>query len=304
MNELSPENISNKRVLFSPLNWGMGHVSRSIGLIHTLLKDNNFIFIACNDEQRKVYEEYFPDIRFIKHEGYPFNFKGGGKFSLDLLLSSMKLVKRLKIEKEEVLAYVERYNIDIILSDHRYGFYHEQIPSIFITHQINLPVKWYQKNVQFLHEKLMKNFERIWIMDFPNSSLAGKLSEAKIGNVEFIGPFSRFMLYDIPLEKNSLTVFIASGPEVYAREFIESIYNKNNTTDSVLIASNSILSENKMTWKEKDKVILNAKKIVSRSGYSTIMDVYFLKCFAEFYPTKGQFEQEYLAKRHKKKLND
>jgi hypothetical protein len=44
----------------------------------------------------------------------------------------------------------------------------------------------------------------------------------------------------------------------------------------------------------------NATKIVARSGYSTIMDLAVLELLdkAEFYPTPGQSEQEYLASRY------
>src|SRR5665811_920349 len=43
-------------------------------------------------------------------------------------------------------------------------------------------------------------------------------------------------------------------------------------------------------------VLLGAKKIICRSGYSTIMDLDALKCLqkAELIPTPGQTEQEYL----------
>lgn len=297
MNGLLLENISNRKILFSPLNWGMGHVSRSIGLIYLLLKKENIVFIACDKEQKKVYQEYFPEIEFILHKGYPFDFKGKGNFSLDLFMSSITLTKRLRLEKEEVKKYVDEFEIDIILSDHRYGFVHEKIPSIFITHQLNLPLKWHQKSVQFLHEKLIGKFHSIWVMDFDNNSLAGDLSAENNKGVSFIGPFSRFMLYEVPQKKNNQTVYIASGPKIYLEEFIESIYEKNE--QSVLIAP-SQYSKTELTWREQDEIILNAKKIISRSGYSTIMDVYFLKCEVEFYPTKGQSEQGYLAKLHKK----
>ena len=45
-----------------------------------------------------------------------------------------------------------------------------------------------------------------------------------------------------------------------------------------------------------------AKKIIVRSGYSTIMDLAVLGLLskAEFHPTPGQSEQEYLACYHKK----
>ncbi len=294
----SPESIAGKKILISVLNWGMGHVSRSIGLIHLLLKKNNTIIIASSAEQIIVFKEYFPNCTYIHHEGYPFNFKGKGNFSIDLMLQSKSLIHRLKKEKQEVESYVEKFSIDLVLSDHRYGFYHDNVPSVFITHQLNLPLRWYQKSIQLLHRKLINNFHSIWVMDSESNQFAGDLSRKNdFSNLVYIGSFSRFMFYDIPKQKKNHTVYIASGPEIYAKEFVEKFYPKEKNEDAILIAPN----DDKFTsWKQKDQIILSACKIVSRSGYSTIMDAYFLKCETEFIPTKGQAEQEYLAKLNKK----
>ena len=294
----SPESISDKKILLSVLNWGMGHVSRNIGLIHLLLKKNNTITIAGSAEQIVVFKEYFPNCNFVQHGGYPFDFKGKGIFSIDLLLKSKALIQRLKKEKQELDSIVKKFSIDLVLSDHRYGFYHDDVPSVFITHQLNLPLKWYQKSIQLLHRKLIRNFNSIWVMDTENNRFAGDLSiKNNFSNVVFIGPFSRFMFYDIPIQKKNYTVYIASGPDVYAKEFVENYFPKTKSEEAILIAPND---ERHSTWKEKDEVILSAKKIVSRSGYSTIMDAYFLKCETDFFPTKGQAEQEYLAELNKK----
>jgi len=51
-------------------------------------------------------------------------------------------------------------------------------------------------------------------------------------------------------------------------------------------------------WLDQDACLLKAKHIISRSGYSTIMDCLHLGATTTFIPTKGQREQEYLAKIH------
>ncbi|HHH79426.1 MAG TPA: glycosyltransferase, partial [Thermoplasmatales archaeon] len=54
--------------------------------------------------------------------------------------------------------------------------------------------------------------------------------------------------------------------------------------------------------KEKREELMNrAKLIVSRSGYSTIMDLAVVKTKALMIPTPGQVEQEYLAEYHNEK---
>ena len=50
-------------------------------------------------------------------------------------------------------------------------------------------------------------------------------------------------------------------------------------------------------WKQIDSIILKAQKVISRAGYSTMMDLAFLETKSELIPTPGQKEQEYLIKK-------
>lgn len=297
-----PEEIIEKRIIISVLNWGMGHVSRSIGLIHQLLEQGNSIFIACSEEQQFVFEEYFDSIFYIQHKDYPFEFNGKGNFGWDLSKRFSALQQRLLNERKEVETLVKVHEIDLVISDHRYGFRSDKVPSVFITHQFNLPVKWYQKSINSVHRKLMFKFQSIWLMDDADSRLARKLSRTTMKEkVFYIGPYSRFMLYDLddfkPLNK---TVLIASGPAIYAQQLVDEVLSKVHNDSIVVICAPGIKVPNAFTrisasWREQDKVILSASKVISRSGYSTIMDVDYLKCDVEFIPTPGQAEQIYLA---------
>lgn len=284
----------------------MGHVSRSIGLIDQMINQGNTIFIACDLEQKKIYTEYYNDIEFINHEGYPFKFSGNSNFSWDLMKRFTQLQSRMIEERKEVRKMVDAHQIDIILSDHRYGFRSEKVNSIFITHQLNLPVKWYENSIQGIHRRLMNKFDTIWVMDFEDSRLAGKLSSSsRLDILEYIGPYSRFMRYELEEKKNDSTVVIASGPAVYARKLIDNL-DIEDISEVFLIASDKVVSPTMIkrlsnSWLEQDKAILSAGKIISRSGYSTIMDLHFLKCDAELIPTEGQGEQEYLSALHKKR---
>lgn len=294
--------LNNKRILLSPLNWGFGHVSRCIGLIDILLQNQNTVFVACDEAQKHIFLEYFGDkISFIHHEGYPFKFKGKGNFGSDLLMSFSVLRRRLLIEKCEVEEHVVNNQIDCIIADHRYGFYSKKVPSIILTHQINLPLKWYEWPVQLLHKKYLKEFNFIWVPDYSDSRLSGKLSwKNGYKNVLYIGPLSRFSRYDV--DKTSTIhekVLIASGPDIYAQQLVDQ-FGSNSFT--VIASKNVIVPENckrvEGSWLIQDQVIINAESIVSRSGYSTIMDLEFLKLPAELVPTKGQAEQEYLKSIH------
>tara|TARA_B110000285_G_scaffold128308_1_gene144571 strand:- start:5998 stop:6918 length:921 start_codon:yes stop_codon:yes gene_type:complete len=296
-----PSDIHHKKILYSALNWGMGHVSRSIGMIQQLEKNGNTIYMACSESQKRIFVEYLPKISFIPHEDYPFRFKGKGSFEKDLIQNSLKLRARMRKEERDVEIYLSENKIDLIISDHRYGFRSEKTPSIFITHQLNLPLKWYASFVQKWHEQLMGKFDAIWVLDFENSSLAGELSKNKSElNVYYIGPYSRFMFQNEEMSQNGLNVLIASGPTVYAQQFINENLALLNREETQVIAADSVEVPDDWCrvsndWKEQDVAILNAKKIISRSGYSTLMDLHFLQKPFSVFPTKGQAEQEYLA---------
>jgi len=56
---------------------------------------------------------------------------------------------------------------------------------------------------------------------------------------------------------------------------------------------------NFMLGEELEETIQRSELIISRSGYSSIMDLDALNAKAFFVPTPGQFEQQYLAERLK-----
>ncbi len=304
--------IQDKKILFSALNWGMGHVSRSIGLIRKLRAQNNEFVIACDENQRSIFESYFPGIQTVNHEGYPFDFSGRGSFASDLFASRKKLLARFVEEQIQVEVFIQSFQIDLVVSDHRYGFFSKKTPSVFVTHQINLPLKWFQFLAQYYHHGLLRNFSQIWCMDDESQSLAGKLSQNTIKKpVEYIGWFSRFEKESISeqINTNDSILAVVSGPSPYAEQFLEEIIDFASSQEGkiqcfvpftpslkeipanleVLVSSD---------WQELDKRYLDCKALISRAGYSTLMDLKMLNKPAILIPTKGQLEQIYLSGLH------
>ncbi|GAB5416237.1 MAG: glycosyltransferase [Crocinitomicaceae bacterium] len=297
---MRPDEIRNKKVLLSPLNWGMGHVSRTIGLIHQFISQGNTLVLACDDFQSEVYRSYFPEIIIVEHKGYPFDFGGKGNFAWDLGKNLSALKVRMKQEQLEVEAFVKEYDIEVVLSDHRYGFFSKQVTSVFLTHQYHLPVSGLLSISDNWHKKRMRPFDHIWILDAANSRLSGKLTEnIKDDRVLYIGAYSRFSIYE-EQQKLRDVVVVVSGPQVYAQQFADEMSRK--YPKAMFICPNEIHLDDSIerisgTWLEQDAVILQAKRLISRSGYSTIMDLEILKISAELHPTPGQAEQIYLHQR-------
>lgn len=300
-----PSDIRDKNILISPLNWGMGHVARCIPLIDLFLKNNNNVFVAGNRSQLSIMDQYFNDIHWIVHEGYPFNFGNSGSFRYDLIKRFPSLVSRWISERTEVERYCQDYAIDVVVSDHRYGFRSRRKHSIFLTHQVQLPLLRYERILQHVHHYWMRQFNEVWILDDEQINVAGKLSKPeKVLNYSYIGIQSRFMLYEKTQRATSGTVIVVSGPLSCARQYAteqaayftkeqitmiipEELFNLKFPQNINVIVSND--------WKKCDEVILGAEKIISRSGYSTLMDLVELKVPFSITPTPGQTEQKYLC---------
>jgi spore coat polysaccharide biosynthesis predicted glycosyltransferase SpsG len=306
-----PTKLSCKRILISPLNWGQGHVSRCIPLIKRLKNQRNELFIACNKNQREIFETYLNlDLTYINHEGYTFKFGGKGRFVLDILFNLKVLLARHKSELKEVSALVKQHNIDLIISDHRYGFRSEKCTSIFMTHQLQLPLPWYLKPAQIWHKKQVSNFNFQWVVDDEKKRLAGKLSNIEgFNKSQYIGLLSRFDRMPNDQLKIHDGILLISGPLEYCKNLIKTFEKQLDSGAINLIIGNKdayevyksfglkqpfFISNN---WLNSDELIKQSRKIYGYFGYSTLMDLEFLNCDSELIACPGQFEQLYLQKK-------
>lgn len=307
---MKPDELYAKRILISPLNWGMGHVSRCVPLIKNLLRQNNTIYIACDSVQREVFESYFNEsITFLNHNGYPFLFKGKGFFIWDVFIRSSLLIKSYFSELKDIRTFHNDYSFDVVISDHRYGFRSDECTSIFLTHQLHLPLPWYAKFIQYFHKKMIDRFDVKWVVDDFKINLAGNLSSLNgFDNAYYVGLLSRFIFHNEVNEKIHQGVLIMSGPQAYAQSLLDEfkLELQSGEIDVILAAGSyrNIIETNGFLklfrksdkWIEADQILLKAKKIFGYFGYTTLMDVQFLKCEFNLVPCKGQLEQIYLSK--------
>jgi hypothetical protein len=292
-----PAGLSQERILFACLDWGSGHVARSISLLKQLSGQGNELFVCCTENQRAVFESYGITAAFLVTEGFQFRFKGDGNFTAEMRRNAWQFSRWIRKEHAQTEKLVREYRITLVLSDHCYGFRSDSVQSIFITHQVFLPPKagWI---AQRIHRKWMNRFSEIWIMDDEAKRLAGELSEPT-EKATYIGFYSRFQDQEISLVPTKL-VGIVSGPEPYSEELFHWIIEKYGTGNLTLISPKvySKVPENIRVitdWKRADREIASAETIISRNGYSTLMDLQFLDKNAVLLPTPGQLEQEYLA---------
>lgn len=306
------KDIQSSIILFSPLNWGLGHVTRSIPILHQLLEQGNKIYIGCDEEQERFYKLYFPQLSYLSHPGYPFKFGKKGNWSLDLLRNWKSLTRFLKSEGKLVDKWVEKYKIEVVISDQRYGFRSTEVKSVFITHQVSLPVGILQWPAQWWNRNLINKFDEIWVPDSLDQKWSGKLSKGLDTKKRFIGIQSRFQGVAKTSSLKYSYLAIISGPYPHNKLFLEDVlkFFAQKQEKVAIISPKSILKNHvnqqdhidvfsDLNHDEFLALIQQSEMIISRAGYSTLMDLAVLQKKAILIPTPKQREQEYLAKLHK-----
>jgi hypothetical protein len=307
MQGIQPSEIHGQNILFSALNWGYGHVMRSIILLKKLQNQGNTLHIVGNAEQITLYKSEGIHANFIEEKGYPFDFSGKGNFAWDFIKNYKALKKHYAQEQKRVELLCEKLAIDFVISDQSMGFFSRKVTSVLITHQVHLPLKWWQKLGQKIYDKQLDNFNHIWIPDqSPPNNLAGRLSETNRKNVTYIGWLSRFTEI-LKVDKQFDVGVLVTGPQPYAQQFFDEMCLRfENRQEKVFILYNGTALQSfkniqifqHLPTAEMAELLCSAGLIISRSGYSTLMDFEALGLTnVELHPTPGQGEQAYLLER-------
>ena len=208
--------------------------------------------------------------------------------------------------------FIKDYKIDAVISDNRLGMFNKKIPSIYITHQLFIKTgnSYSEKIAQKIHNYFIRKYKNCWVPDFEINDLAGTLShpEKISSNVLYLGALSRFeklsgvsIIYDV--------LIILSGPEPQRTIFEKIILPQckiegkkillvrglPDRNDHEEMNSDPLKIMNHLQSDELNLAIHQSEIIISRSGYTTIMDLAKLGKKAILVPTPGQPEQEYLA---------
>ncbi len=298
-----------KNILIAPLNWGLGHATRCIPIINNLLLQNFNPIIASDGESLKLLQKEFPNLKTITLPSYNIQYpKKGNLLKWKLLSLTPQILKVIKTEHKIVQKLVDSEKLSGIISDNRFGIRSDKVPSVFITHQLNVLSGITTFITSKLHQKIINKFNECWIPDDKNLKYSGKLSQSSsIRNQKYIGVLSRFkekeqsIKYDLlvilsgiepsrtQLEKKLLSELKKfNGTVIFVRGVIEKHQEKKENEDN--ICYNFLLTNELRT------TISQSKLVLARSGYSTIMDLAKLNKKAFFIPITGQYEQEYLAK--------
>lgn len=286
------------------MDWGLGHASRLVPIIQELIKLNVRVTIAGNGQSLEILKLEFPNLKTEEIPGFSPSYSKGNSQSFRLLSQLPAFKKSILQDQEWVKKNENRF--DGIISDNRYGIRSFSIPSVLITHQLNLPPHPLKRLAQLFLNRYLVDFNEIWVPDYPSpDSITGVLSQnSKLkSEVNFIGLLSRFN--HVTKEKGSNILCILSGPEpqrtVLENELIRSASHLENIT--LVRGTRNKMESKPPFWKVVDlctgdelaELLKTSEIIIARNGYSTVMDLMVSGKKGVLIPTPGQTEQEYLA---------
>lgn len=309
-----PINTSN-RLLISPLDWGLGHTSRCIPIIYYLLQLGREITFAGNEWQRDFITRTFPGLDTVHLDGYnvKYNMQGSG-LAFSVLAQAPSILNSIKKEHEWLKKLQRERHFDAIISDNRYGLYHPEIPSVILTHQLEIQTGFgnsINKLLRKLHYKLLNRFSECWVPDaLGSANLSGNLGHPAIlpDNTKYIGCLSQFqkscsgspeaksilvLLSGLEPQRSTLSAILWEQLKQFGGK-VTFVEGTNGAKSPESIPPH--ISYHKQLTKDLLLPLLQqADIIIARSGYSSIMDLTALGKKAILIPTPGQTEQEYLG---------
>lgn len=300
--------------MVAPLDWGLGHATRCIPIIRALLENGCKVLLAAEGAQSVLLQQEFPQLTIIPLRGYRVRYAGTrAGLAFRLLFQLPRLLNTIRKEHEWLQSVIRQYEIDLVISDNRYGLYSKQVPCVFITHQLTIkaPYRWLEKFIQRINYRYINRFTACWVPDAAGEhSLAGMLSHPEkmpVIPVHYLGLLSRWKPATVAKEYEVMVLL--SGPEPQRTlleekilSAIQTIHGKKilvrgrpgDTTETV--ATDSLKIYQHAPGTELAKLIQQSDRIICRSGYTSLMELMALQKKMLLIPTPGQTEQEYLAK--------
>ncbi|MBL7946037.1 MAG: glycosyltransferase [Flavobacteriales bacterium] len=305
--------FNGKRILVAPLDWGLGHSTRCIPIIQALLQRRAVPVIGADNGPLALLRAEFPALEHVRIPGATIRYSKGGSQLWSMVRQFPEMVRSVRVENALFERIRRDLHLDAVISDQRFGLRARELPSVLITHQVFPFTPIAQGALRKLNLRHVGRFDRCWIMDEPEApGLAGELSHGRDlpANARYIGTVSRMRSGAVRNEARFRIVAVISGPEPH-RTLLDGIL----TEQLQRIEGQHLLVRGLPGKAEEEQrgnvkcvphggsaelaaAMAAAELVVSRSGYTTLMDLVALGRSALVIPTPGQAEQEYLGALH------
>ena len=302
-------------IIYSICSWGFGHATRSLPVLRKLIKEDHTITVISHGGTLTLLKKELGDnVTYQDIPDYPILIsKNTQQFLAKSLIYWPYFIKRMQDGLHQLKKILQHTPCDRIISDGRYDMYNRSIPSFFISHQMRimnpLRLKLFERGSETFNLFFFKRFQDIIIPDYKENDLTGELSHnlEKIDEkrLHYVGLLSDFTKKD--LKKDIDYFFSISGPEPQRTYLEQTIMHQIKDINGNVVVTLGKAEDNNIPTQDNIKIypylpkeqredILNRSNLViSRSGYSTIMDLAVIGIKALMIPTPGQIEQQYLA---------
>lgn len=269
--------------------------------------------LASDGAALALLQNTFPELPSHELPSYQVTYsKSAAGFAYKLAQQLPHFWKTMQNEQKWLTDYTLKNQIDGIISDNRPGLFHAKIPSVYVTHQLQIKAGIWGILASNAHQKLINRFHACWVPDVSNNGgLSGALGHTRTHRIHiptaYIGPLSRLKKLHFGVEKGFILA-VLSGPEPQRTLLENKLLSWTPPFESKAILIQGIpnkSSEKQINgWQvipfaqaeELAELMEKAEHLIVRSGYSSLMDLQALGRKALLLPTPGQPEQLYLAK--------
>lgn len=305
-------------IIYGVCSWGLGHATRSLPVLRRLLNEHHNITVISNGRSLEVLKkELGAQATYVDIPDYPMLLSENTRqFLAKSMMYWPVFIKRIEDGLSQLQKILDKKHYDCIISDARYDMYSKTIPSFFISHQMRimnpLQIKMFENAMERFNMFFFKRYRGVIVPDYKENNLSGDLSHnlkrIDEDTIHYVGVLSDFTKR--PMKKDIDYLISISGPEPQRSYLEEKLVSQAETLEGTVVmtlgkAEKYSVSKKKhlttysfVTKELREELLNKAKLVVSRSGYSTLMDVAVVGTKALFIPTPGQIEQEYLSKYH------
>lgn len=310
------------KIIYAVCSWGLGHASRSLPVIRKLIDEGNEITIISHGRSLELLKKELgkKPSEYIEIQDYPMLLSENSRqFMAKSMIYWPTFIKRLRKGFVKISKILEQKKYDRIISDARYDMYNRKIPSFFISHQMRimnpLRIKIFERSMENFNLFFFKRFCGVIIPDYKEENLSGDLSHNlfKIdeNKLHYAGALSDFKRKN--MKKDIDYMISITGPEPQRTMFQEKILSSISSLKGKIVITlgktenikefkkEKIETYSYLSKEDREDFLNRAKLVISRSGYSTILDLAVIGTKALMIPTPGQIEQEYLSNYHNSK---
>jgi uncharacterized protein (TIGR00661 family) len=307
--------MGGRRILISPLNWGFGHAGRMIPLAAELKRRGNEVIFGVDKSLIPLVRSELPGISVTEIRGLRIRYSRHLPQYICIFLQLPRITVASVREYYDLRRLASRLQPDLIISDNRFGFRHRKIRSVYVTHQLRIA---FPKRLRLmeplgvrLHRMISSRFDHCLVPDYPGpANLSGRLSHdlPLPENVCYCGPLTRFGTATSGQKppRQPFCCLILSGPEPQRSILLEKVIAAVTDMPLVILSTTPLHPEGTVGQEitvvtnpdtaTMERYLVEAARIISRAGYTTIMELASLGRGAILIPTPGQTEQEYLGR--------